>query len=104
LQGVKVLDLTTVVMGPFATQLLAELGADVIKIEPHDGDNMRHGLCDDGRWLQRAHHGVDRFHESTRHYAMELRVPAGRHPLYGNVLCEMLPHAWAVAVNAAQYR
>ncbi len=42
LAGVKILDLTSVVLGPFATQILASMGAEVIKVETTNGDTMRH--------------------------------------------------------------
>ena len=42
LEGVKILDLTSMVSGPMGAMILADQGAEVIKVEPLAGDQLRH--------------------------------------------------------------
>jgi len=51
LAGLRIVDLTTVIMGPMATMMLGEMGADVIKVEPPAGDQTR-------EYLQTRHPGM----------------------------------------------
>jgi crotonobetainyl-CoA:carnitine CoA-transferase CaiB-like acyl-CoA transferase len=75
LEGVKIIDMTTVLMGPYATQMLGDYGADVVKVEALDGDVTR--LIGPTR-----HPGMGPVFLNTnrnkRSIALDLKKPAGR--------------------------
>ena len=74
LAGIKVVDFTTIVMGPFASQMLGDLGADVVKVESLDGDAMRHVGP-----KRNAGMGPNFLHlnRSKRSLALDLKQPRG---------------------------
>ena len=74
LSGVRVLDLTRVVSGPFCTALLGDLGADIVKVEAPEGDSVRgQGAIKDGLSGYFA-----QFNRNKRSVRLDLRKDDGR--------------------------
>ena len=82
LHGIRVIDLSRVLAGPFATMLLGDLGADVVKVEPPDGDESRGWgppwWGDPGDRRSAYFASVNR---NKRSVVLDLRTDAGRAPL-----------------------
>lgn len=78
-EGIRVLDFTRVISGPFATQLLALLGADVIKFEkPGSGDESRHFCCNPDLLAQGMGSGFLSVNGGKRSVALDLKNPDNR--------------------------
>src|SRR6202011_1864484 len=74
LAGLRVLDVTQVMAGPFCAMMLADLGADVIKIEPPAGDSTRQmpgAVGSDSPSFNAVNRG-------KRSIVLNLKLPAGR--------------------------
>ncbi|HZV50212.1 MAG TPA: CoA transferase, partial [Candidatus Dormibacteraeota bacterium] len=76
LRGVRVLDLTRMLAGPYATMLLADMGAEVIKVEEPSGDPIRRmGPPFEPDGSSAYFNAINRNKKSV---VLDLRTPAGR--------------------------
>src|ERR1700742_5327122 len=75
LAGVRIIDLTAMVMGPYCTQIMADMGADVIKVEPPQGDNTRYISVGPAPGMSGVFVNVNR---GKRGIVLDLRSEAGQ--------------------------
>jgi alpha-methylacyl-CoA racemase len=78
LDGIRVLDLSQFIPGPFATRQLADLGAEVIKVEPPDGDPMRRFMHSNDDSLSKVYRHLNRGKRICR---LDLKSDTGKQNL-----------------------
>ncbi len=78
LEGIRVVDLSAVLLGPYASQNLADYGADVIKVEPPEGDSTRRTGPGSEHGMGAIFLGVNR---SKRSIVLDLKLAAAREAL-----------------------
>jgi crotonobetainyl-CoA:carnitine CoA-transferase CaiB-like acyl-CoA transferase len=78
LAGIKVIDLTEFIFGPYATQMLGDLGAEVIKVESPDGDRQRHGRFAKTENMSAIFMALNR---NKRSVSLDLKSESGREKL-----------------------
>ena len=99
LKGIKVLDLTHMLAGPYATMVLADLGAEVVKIEqPKTGDITRNLLKDDPKY---SHDGIGAYHltlaRNKKSVELDLKSDEGK-----NLFLKLVEVADVVVDNFSQ--
>ena len=91
LKGIRILDLTTVVLGPFATQTLGDWGADVIEIEGLGGDTARNAGLSRNRGMAANFMQLNR---NKRSVSLDLKTEGGK-----EALRRLIPTADAIVTN-----
>lgn len=95
LDGIRVLDFTAVIAGPYATRLMADLGADVLKIEPLEGELLRHGPpLRQGASAEGASALFSQLNSGKRSMALDLKQAAAR-----EIIAALLPSIDVVVEN-----
>ncbi len=85
LHGLRVVDLTTIVSGPYAAAILADLGADVIKVEPPGGENSRRFGEDPSLMMGSLTAHIMNLQRNKRGMVVDLRSEGGREVFEGLV-------------------
>ncbi len=91
LAGVRVLDMTTVQMGPLSTAILADMGADVVKVESPEGDISRNSVPFQSPGMGHSFLGINR---NKRSVSLDLKQPEGK-----RALLALIPKADVLVYN-----